>query len=216
MRLFILFLIIFLPSQTFAQATIPIKFTSEEDNKLIKETDSLKYYEATNDPEAVVCIDEDAAYYKLLGKNKKVIDEGCFLTEDDKLVQDGKWTERFDNGKAKITGYYRRNKPIGTWKEFYLEGRVKSIYNFAIIIVGSKVSTCLSGSYQEFYDDGKLKVNGFYASAKFQLKDTIVVDDPVTGKKVRTIEPISVYKPEKTGHWEYYSEDGELDKKEDF
>jgi antitoxin component YwqK of YwqJK toxin-antitoxin module len=216
MKYFLLLIFSIAITNAFSQATIPIKFTSEENNKLIKETDTLKYYEATGDPESVVSIDEDASYYKLLGKNHKTIDEGSFISEDDKVVQDGKWTGHFEDGKVKISGYYKRGKPIGSWKEFYPEGRIKTIYNYAVITEAGKTSSCLSGSYQEFYPDGKLKVNGFYAAERMQAKDTIAVDDPITGNKTRVVTNISAYKPEKTGHWEYYSEDGEVDKKEEF
>ena len=163
-----------------------------------------------------MCIDEETSYYKLLGKNHKIKDEGGFIAEEEKIVQDGKWTEHFDDGKIKLTGYYRRSKPVGTWKEFYPEGRIKKIYNFAIIIEAGKTNTCMSGGYEEFYPDGKMKVNGFYAASRSQMKDTTTVDDPVTGDKMRTVNTSAAYKTEKSGHWDYYTEDGEIDKKEDF
>jgi antitoxin component YwqK of YwqJK toxin-antitoxin module len=200
----------------YGQATIPMKFKSEDANKLIKETDSVKYYEATGDMDDVVTIDEDNAVYKLLGKGRKVIDEGGFVTDDDKYYQDGKWTEHFENGKTSITGSYRRGKPVGVWKSFYQEGHIKSIYNYGIILENGIVKTCLSGSYEEFFPDGKVKVNGYYAAVATDTKDTVTVEDPVTGEKTIAVSAVHSYKGVKTGHWEYYNEDGEIEKKEDF
>jgi hypothetical protein len=77
-------------------------------------------------------------------------------------------------------------------------------------------SSCLSGSYQEFYGDGKIKVNGFYAGLLYTYKDTITVDDPVTNQKVDKVVTRSELRAEKTSHWEYYTETGELERKDDF
>src|ERR1700733_3468721 len=70
---------------------IPFEFTSEEDNRLIKEDDSFKYYVASGDTNQVVCINEETYGYKLLSKDRKVIADGSFIIEGDKYLQDGKW-----------------------------------------------------------------------------------------------------------------------------
>jgi antitoxin component YwqK of YwqJK toxin-antitoxin module len=199
---------------TISQVFIPFEFTSEEDNKLAGEDDSVKYYVAS-DGKNLVSINEESSYYKLLTKEHKVITDGPFIAEGDKFLQDGKWTERFDNGKIKMSGYYHRNNPIGTWREFYSNGKPKAIYNYAIIMDNGETYTCLSGSYQEFYQTGKLKVNGFYSANAIKVKDTIYVQDPVTLSTVSKVLTHNIYYPEKTGHWEYYTESGELDKKDD-
>ncbi len=205
-------------SRVLAQATFPtiaFEFTSEEDNRLIKENDSLKYYAATGDTGNIVCIDEDASYYKLLTKDHKIIAEGSFILEGEKYLQVGKWTEHFPGGKVKETGYYEKSKPIGTWQEFYNTGKMKAVYNYAIIDDGGGRNSCISGSYQEFYPNGKIKVNGFYSAAAQIVTDTVTVEDPVTEKKIYKLQKHSTYLPEKIGHWEHYDESGEIEKKED-
>ena len=201
-------------SRVCAQNTIPFEFTSEEDNRLIKENDSFKYYVASGDTNNIVCLDEDGSYYKLLSKDHKLIAEGAFTVDADKYIQQGKWTEHYSNGKVKLTGYYIQGKPAGTWQEYYNTGKLKTVFNFAIIDDDVYRSSCLSGSYQEFYQNGKIKMVGFYAATSSTTKDTIGVDDPVTGERMRTVATHKTYKAEKTGNWEHYDENGELEKKE--
>src|ERR1017187_5667090 len=132
---FILFLTLFLiAGQLNAQQLIPFEYTSEEENTLIKENDSFKYYVSSGDTSNIVGLSEENNFYKLLNKSRKVIAEGSYIMDGEKYLQTGKWIERFDNGKVKLTGAYRRNKPIGTWQEFYNTGKVKTIYNFAIVV----------------------------------------------------------------------------------
>ncbi len=214
------FILIFcITAKTFAQpafsADIPFEFTSEEDNRLVKENDSLKYYEATGDSSHIVCIDEDASYYKLLGKDHKLIAEGSFTLAGEKYLQVGKWVEHFSNGKTKITGYYEKSNPVGTWQEFYNTGKLKTVCNYAIIGDKGVNSSCISGTYQEFYPGGKLKVSGFYSAVSQITTDTLTIEDPVEEKKIYKLQTHNIYVPEKIGRWEYYNESGELEKKED-
>lgn len=199
----------------FAQANIPFEFTSEEENRLIRENDSVKFYVATGDSSNTVAINEEASFYRLLNREHKVIAEGPFIAEGDKYLQDGRWVAYFGNGKVKLAGFYRRNSPIGAWQEYFSSGKIKSVYNYGIFI-DKEVATCLSGSYQEYYPSGKLKVTGFYAAEAHKTADTALVEDPVTGETKKVVQKHNELKPVKTGHWEYYTEEGELDKKEDF
>lgn len=216
-RKFLLLLCIVVAAKGNAQTLIPFEFISEEENRFIKENDSCKFYASSGDSSDVVSLNEEANYYKLLNKAKKVIAEGSYIAEGEKYLQTGKWIERYDNGKPKITGCYRRNKPIGTWQEFHPSGKVKIIANYALIINERGSTTyCLSGSWQEYYPDGKLKVNGYYSSTEMKAADTITVDDPITDQKVMKISARSEYNPVKVGTWEYYTETGELDKTEEF
>ena len=203
-------------NKAFSQATIPFAFTSEEDNRLIKENDSFKYYVASGDTSRMVCIDEEGSYYKLLSKDGKLIAEGAFLSESDKYLQTGRWTERYPNGKVKITGYYLRSKPVGTWQEFYSRGKPKTLSNYAIIEDerGFK-SSCLSGTYQEYHQNGKLKLNGLYVAVFAKVNDTLEIEDPITGLKTYQYGQHASYRSDKAGQWERYDENGDLEKKED-
>ena len=206
-------------SKTFAQSNsqgpIPFEFTSEEETRLIKENDSLKYYVASGDTSNIVCLEEEGSYYKLLNKERKVIAEGSYVAEGEKYLQTGRWTEHYAGAKVKLTGYYEKGNPIGTWQEFYSTGKLKTVYNYAVIDDKGIKNSCLSGTYQEYYPNGKLKVNGFYAAVATTVHDTVIVEDPVENRKVEKVMSRKTYSPEKTGRWESYTENGELDKKED-
>jgi antitoxin component YwqK of YwqJK toxin-antitoxin module len=216
MRITAMFLSLFLWSaHSFAQALIPMHFSLEDDNVLLNENDSVRYYQQLADTTKIVCINEDASSYKLLNKARKLITDGYFTAEGDKYLQEGKWTQRYDNGKVKVTGYYSKNKPVGAWQECYPTGNPKSIYSYAIINDNGVISTCISGTWQEFYPDGKMKASGFYSATAIKVSDTLIIEDPITDTKVSKIMIHSDYKPEKTGHWEYFKQTGELDKKED-
>jgi antitoxin component YwqK of YwqJK toxin-antitoxin module len=199
-----------------AQSLIPFKFTSDDDNRMVKENDSVKIYKATDDTSHLVSIDEETSYYRLLTRNRKVIAEGAFVADGDNNLQEGKWSQYFDNGKVMLTGYYKKSKPIGTWEEYYPSGKLKTLSNYGAVLDKDGTSTCLSGSYQEFYSNGRLKVNGFYAAERKKVSDTVEVEDPVSGTKIHKVVSQSAYRPVKTGTWEYYTEEGEFEKKTDF
>ena len=201
---------------SFAQVSIPFDFTSEDENRLIKENDSLKYFVASTDTNDIVVLNEENAWYKLLNKEHKLIAEGAYITDGDKYLQIGKWVAQYENGKPKTTGYFQRNMPVGTWQEFYMSGKIKIISNYGIFNYKGEISTCLSGSWQEYYTNGKLKINGFYCGNIITYKDTISVEDPVTSTSSQKEITHREIRSEKTGHWEYFTETGELEKAVDF
>ena len=215
MRLLLLLAVVLIPHIGHAQMGIPFAFTSDDDNKLIKENDSVKLYRATDDSAHIVSINEETNYYRLLTKGRRVIAEGAFIADGDHYLQDGKWTQYFENGRVMLTGYYKRSKQVGTWEEYFQGGKVKVIANYGIMIDKDGISSCMSGSYQEFYGNGKLKVNGFYGAERKKVADTVEVEDPVSGTKSRHVVSQSTYVAQKTGTWEYYTEEGEFDKKEE-
>jgi antitoxin component YwqK of YwqJK toxin-antitoxin module len=200
-----------------AQVAIPFGFTSEEKNKLIRENDSVKFYTATRDTSRIVSINDETNWYRLLNKkDRSVIAEGSFIVDDEKYMQEGRAVAHYPDGGIKLAGFYRHGKPVGLWQAYYPGGQLKNIYNYAIILDDGGFSSCYSGSYQEFFENGKLKVNGFYAAKMTEVFDTVDVEDPVTNEYVHKAISRMSYAPQKTGHWEYYNESGELDKKEDF
>ena len=212
-----LFCVVLTAARAQGQTLIPFEFTSEEDNRFVKENDSCRCYVSSGDSSMTVCLNEENLFYKLVNHAQKTVAEGSYILEGEKYLQTGKWIEKYDNGRPKIVGCYRRNKPIGTWQEFYANGKVKTIYNYTIM-VNEKGSTsfCLSGTWQEFYPDGKVKVNGYYLASETKVTDTLIVEDPITEQKVMKLTARTECKPVKTGTWEYYNENGELDKKDEF
>lgn len=198
-----------------AQPLIPFQFTSDDENRLIKENDSFKFYVASRDTTNIVAINEEASLYRLYNHEQKLIAEGNFIVEGDKYLQDGKWTELYANGKTKRTGYFRHNAPIGTWEEYYSSGRIKMVSNYGIFDERNQITSCLSGTYLEYYQSGKLKVSGFYSAGFTTVNDTVVVNDPVSGQDIEKIIQHKQLTAGKMGHWEYYDENGELEKAED-
>ncbi len=200
-----------------AQSVIPFKYTSEEDNRLVKENDSLKYYEATGDPLNVVAINEETMHYQLVvGKDKKkVLAEGDIVGENDNYLQSGRWVQYHPNGRVQLAGNFYRGKPVGTWEENYPDGKVKKVYNFGLISDKDGLITCLSGEYREYYNDGNLKVSGYYAADRAKKSETVQVEDPISGKNVNSTISKSVYTARKAGTWEYYTADGEVERKDE-
>jgi len=201
-----------------AQTLIPFKYTSEDDNKLIKENDSLRYYLATGDTVNVVAINEETLVYKLVNRKdkKKVIAEGSIIVNGDGYLPHGRWAQYHSNGKISISGSYMKGMPVGRWEEFYPDGRIRLSYHYAIITDKDGTNTCMSGEYLEYYNSGQLKLSGFYAADRNRTKDTLTVEDPVTGNKVSKTVAKSFYTPRKAGYWEHYSESGEQEKREEF
>ncbi|MCF8450894.1 MAG: hypothetical protein K9G49_13560 [Taibaiella sp.] len=205
-------------SVTQAQSLIPLKFKSEDDNRLLKENDSLSFYAATGDTANVVAINEETLTYKLVSKKdrKRVVAEGGILAEGEGYLQHGRWVQYHNNRNAAIAGSYLRGMPVGKWEEYYPDGRIELSYHYAIITDKDGTNTCMSGEYLEYYNNGKLKVSGFYTALRNRTPDAQTVEDPVTGAKINKTVYKSVYTPRKTGIWEYYSESGEQEKREEF
>ena len=68
-----------------AQVLIPFEYTSEEDNRLIRENDSFKVFVATGDTSNSVCISEEYSLYRLVSKSGRTIASGAFIFESDKI-----------------------------------------------------------------------------------------------------------------------------------
>lgn len=206
--------LIFLSSAIWAQVETPLHFTSEDDNKVIKETDSGKYYAASGSSEMTVFINEDMKY-RLFDKDNKLVMEGTISNDGDKYLKEGKWVEYYSSGKVKSTGSYHNNNPVGTWQKYYANGNPMSICSYTMI-EGSNTFYCMSGTYEEFFENGQLKIKGLYkATIVDKSKDTVWIQDPETGKQVQRMVVVSKAKPEKFGTWEYYNEKGELVKNEE-
>lgn len=177
----------------------------------IKDSSTIYFY-ATDDSSKVVYI-TDNKYYQVLDNHNNFIVKGeIYRKYRSYFVRKGEWTEYFDNGNIKATGYYYEDQPIGLWKTYYPNGQLKKSYSYALIEYKNISNYCMMGSYQEFYENGQLKINGFYKS----IPDVIEVQliDPITfeGSFVDKIGPVSI----KHGLWTYYNKDGTIEKEEAF
>jgi len=200
---------------TFSQVETPLCFTSEEDNKVFKETDSGKYYFASGSfGERIVFINEELKY-RLYDKDNRLLVEGTVSNDGDKYLREGHWVEYYPSGKVKNSGQYHRNNPVGTWQKFYPNGNLMRTCSYALI-EGSSTFYCMTGTYEEYFDNGQLKVKGLYkAVVNDHAKDSMWVQDPETGKQVMKVVTTYKARPEKFGTWEYYNEKGELVKNEE-
>lgn len=216
MKKLLLCLAICAVKNSYAQVETPLNFTSEDDNKIVKETDSGKYYAASKDAEMTVYIGEDPMVYRLYDKDNVLLVEGTLIEDGDKYLHQGKWTEYYGKGKVKATGYYLRDRPMGSWRKYFPDGKLMSSYSYAPIENNGMPYYCMAGSYQEYYENGQIKVSGFYkAVIDENSKDTVTVQDPMTGNDAKKIIKGTRPRPEKYGTWEYYDEKGALTKKED-
>ncbi|GAA4465704.1 hypothetical protein GCM10023093_18310 [Nemorincola caseinilytica] len=200
-----------------AQELIPFRYRSEDDNKLLTENDSLRYYAAIGDTGAAVAINEELLTYKLVNRRnkKKVIAEGGIVAEGEGYVQHGRCVLYYNNGKVRTSGMYLKGKPAGAWEEFYPDGRRHLSYHYAVLADKDGTYTCMSGEYNEYYQDGAIKASGLYLADRRRTTDTQTVEDPVTGDKKKSTFSKSVYVPRKIGTWEYYNDAGEVEKKEE-
>ncbi len=219
MRLTILSLLLCIACTVHAQVDIPFSYRSENDNRLIKEDDSGKYYVASGDTSNIVYLGDDPLVYKLYNKNYNLLAEGFFSGSDEDMQREQKWTEYYDNGSTKATGWYCRNSPVGLWEKFYPNGKVKSRITYGIIIAPD-ASTLFEkcGPYSEYFDNGQVKASGLYAidpEKKTIVYDTVKVIDPETGKAIKRVNKRDAPACVKLGTWRYYNRDGALEKKEE-
>jgi antitoxin component YwqK of YwqJK toxin-antitoxin module len=179
---------------------------------LIKQDSTGNYYRAP-DSGRIVYIARDFTTYRVFDKNLKLIVEGDLGGRHyiDYFQRFGKWTEYFENGKIKSTGFYHENHPIGLWQTFFSNGQLKKTYSYSYIQTNLSNCFCLTGSYQEFYDNGNLRINGFY---KVQY-DTVSVQQWSTADKFEKVL-IKDLISKKYGVWTYYLANGDLEKKEEF
>jgi antitoxin component YwqK of YwqJK toxin-antitoxin module len=133
------------------------------------------------------------------------------------FMKTGKWTEYYDNGKIKCIGAYYKDIPVDKWMKYYENGKLQAEYSYAYVDVKEGARNNLSGLYRGYYDNGNLKTEGLYKQAVDpNFRDTIFVENPVTGEMImrirKVLEPVSV----KFGVWRHYSKEGRLEKEEEF
>lgn len=142
-------LFLYLSVPALAQVETPISFTSEDDNKVVQETDSGKYYAATGNDGKTVFINEELKY-RLYDKDNRLVAEGTVSNDGDKYLREGHWTEYYPSGKIKNSGQYHRNNPVGTWEKYYANGNLMSVCSYAMV-EGTTAFYCMTGTYEEFF-----------------------------------------------------------------
>lgn len=182
-------------------------------SSIIKKDSAGNYFRA--DTNRIVYISNSISTYKVFDNNYNIIVEGDLggRIYVDYFKRFGKWTEYYSNGKIKCSGFYHANQPVGLWQTYYPNGQHQKSYSITYVQTDSSSNYCMTGSYQEFYDNGKLKVNGFY---KAQVDTTSILQynvyDPNKIDTVIIRQPVS----KKFSTWTYYLPNGEIEKKEVF
>lgn len=174
-----------------------------------------KYY----DPAGL--LEEERDYYKdkLNGKvvlfyaNKKMRQEGYFKMGQ----QDSVYREWYETGELKVEGMYDLEKPVGKWKYYYRDGRLKSLEEViegeALVLEfylpdSAHTQTIVDGNGElfDYFTTGSLK-------EYYQYKD---------GRKDGSFEEYGVYnyplllgnfkEGKKNGEWKYFFFTGDLQK----
>ncbi len=83
----------------------------------------------------------------------------------------GKYKERYDSGKLKLTGEYHKGSKIGTWKYFYENGQIRSIKYYQYK-ADSNSKDYPVGIWSFFSKEGNLTKKEIYKNG--QLVDTII------------------------------------------
>lgn len=178
--------------------------------------DTLGFYIIPiSDTNKLVFISKDYNNYKLYNKSS-----GNLLVEGglggriyvDYVKRFEKWVEYYESGHMKASGFYYENNPVGLWVHYYENGQLKELYSIALIETDSSSSYCKVGTYQKYFANGQIEVDGLY---KAQIDTHYVKKISVnTGHNVVEMEigPVS----KKFGIWNFYNESGHLEKREEF
>ena len=183
------------------------------DSRYMVRKDSTGYYFLTHDTSVLIRFPyytDNSQVYKFFDRKYNLLAEGEIkgLQPIDYFVRKGKWTEYYPSKKIKTTGYYYDDRRIGNWNFYYSNGNLKEMYTIALIETDSSSNYCRTGLYQEYYENGQLKVSGFYKAAPGF--GSIYVPDPETGIQSELIVTMPVSK--KDGIWTYYKINGEIEK----
>ena len=182
--------------------------------KTIKtETPSGGYFRSDSDTNLIIYISGNWDVYIMMNRNYDTILTGHLGGRifTDYFKKFGEWKEYFPSGKLKIEGYYDFDQPIGLWKFYYPSGKLKSWYNISKITADSSVCYCKTGYFEDYYENGKVKMSGFYKVSLDTMVEAMLVpvDDNGNVKVILARGYRSV--PDMT--WIYYKMNGEIEKK---
>jgi antitoxin component YwqK of YwqJK toxin-antitoxin module len=196
----------------------------------------VKYYKDGDNTE-VIDLSTDSATYKTIPNNLFYLEGLIAATYDSqyKITENGECIFYYSNGVISDSGINKNGYHEGTWVEHYYSSLVGSIINFkegkmngkhiayydkgnAVMIESQYKNDALYGSYKEYYISGNIKKEGYYSEDLKPLNVTEKNRDSLSSqfpnisipKDFFPLFPISL----KNGTWKYYSENGELIKKE--
>ncbi len=215
MKPLLFYITIFISNCLFAQTDIDTLFSGVvgHPGKIIKKDSSGMYYVFDYDTTKIQFVADDGQFKMYNTKHNLLLEGEIGYRVCSQLVsKSGKWTSYYLNGKVKTEGYYERlNERIGLWKHFYPNGQLEKIYTLGHIDFDSAVGTCMIGTYEEYYENGQLKISGLYKA----IYDTLsVATYDSLGNELSKKAIIKVPKSKAYGIWNYFQSSGQLLKKE--
>jgi|GEM_PF-6104301 len=171
---------------------------------------------ATADPDTVF-YSKDMSLYRVIDTNGRTKVEGELTQGADgsRYVRNGKWTEFWGNGIPQSVTYYCLGEQTGPVITYYINGVMSSRYTLATVTTNTNY-VLKTGLYQEFYENGEKKEEGFYhIYIDSNTTKMVTVMDPTTSK-AKTITGRTIPVSEKTGKWFYYDAHGKRERTETY
>lgn len=139
------------------------------------------------------------------------------------MKKHGIWVYRYRSGGLKEIGSYDcRLGKTGTWTYYYENGQLRKVETYATPYLESFVKLeveklrhfmTLSGPYLEYYENGQIKVDGYYTIMEaYSEVDTIYHVDLETYELIPEVVFGEFWIPKSvpTGIWHTYAKDGTL------
>jgi antitoxin component YwqK of YwqJK toxin-antitoxin module len=184
-----------------------------EKDRIIRNDSTGKTFIPSSDSNKIVFISSDYQEYKMFNKENILLVSGSFggIELVDFFQQNGKWTEYYETGAIRSTGNYERGEPIGKWRYYYPNGQLKKLFKISLICTDSAKTYCKTGNYLEYYENGNIKVSGYYRA---QI-DTMIAVMYTMDANYNEIEIKARAASSKPAHkWRYYNSEGKLEKEE--
>ncbi len=117
---------------------------------------------------------------------------------------------KFDNSKTLHVDVQNKTiKLVNQHNQVIAEGKYKHPDNVSKTLLRE-------GYWRYYYANGKLKQEGNYIIAPYTWIDSVTVQDPSTGKKVKQAKKSLQYQSLRNGTWKYYNREGALVDVKDF
>lgn len=127
---------------------------------------------------------------------KKLIKEIYSIDKANPEILNGSYQSFFPTGQKQTIGYYKNNRPTGTWTYFYFNGNQK--------MKGEMLDGEPSGSWTYFYENGNISMKGIINEGERFGSWVFYYEN---GHKKSEGE---FFAGKKTGNWKYYHEDESL------
>jgi len=185
---------------------------SEEDRIVRNDSTGLTFIPSL-DSSKIVFIAKDYQEYKIFNNKNILLVKGNLGGKKivDYFQQNGNWTEYYESGVIRSAGNYSQSEPIGEWRYYYPNGQLRKQFNISLIITDSAATYCKTGKYLEYYDNGKIKVSGFY-KAYIDTMIAVQYNLDADGNMIEIKARAASSKPAQK--WRFYNSEGKLEKVE--